>query len=226
MAASRESTILGAGVPDFLAQQDALETPDLLGVPAGFSDSYIREHVVERYWRGFPRIDLEPTLRRFEDDNALGLLGWFIFNGLDALEVPRSMQFPFAEQFGRIRGAEPFRRHGADEFRYTLDARAGGPTRVALFADFGTGLSHSRFIARQIAVDGFDAAIHLGDVYYTGTFKQYQTYFEEPLEQVLQNGTQVFIIPDNHDGYSGFHAYVDFIDRRRFSGISRSAKLR
>jgi hypothetical protein len=124
------------------------------------------------------------------------------------------MQFPFAEQFGRIRGAEPFRRHGADEFRYTLDARAGGPTRVALFADFGTGLSHSRFIARQIAVDGFDAAIHLGDVYYTGTFKQYQTYFEEPLEQVLQNGTQVFTIPDNHDGYSGFHAYVDFIDRR------------
>src|SRR5262249_8456921 len=78
VAASRESTTLGAGVPDFSAQQDALETPDLLGVPAGFSDSYIREHVVERYWRGLPRIDLEPTLRRFEDDNALGLLGWFI----------------------------------------------------------------------------------------------------------------------------------------------------
>lgn len=217
VAASREPAVLGpggAGTQDFSAQEEELQGPELLGVAADFGDRYVEEHVVERYRVGFPRIDLEPKLRRFEDDNALGILGWFVFNGLEAVTVPRSLKPPFAEQFGRIKGAQRFRRHGEDRFVYKLDAPKGKRARVALFADFGTGLAHSRFIARQIEVDRFDAAVHLGDVYYTGTPAQYRTYFEEPLNQVMRNGTQLFVIPDNHDGYSGFHAYVDFLDRR------------
>jgi hypothetical protein len=83
----------------------------------------------------------------------------------------------FPEQFGRIAGAAEFRRHGADKFVYQLAAGAGGRTTIALFADFGTGLAHSSFIARQIHLSRYDAAVHLGDVYYTGTTKQYQEYF-------------------------------------------------
>jgi hypothetical protein len=218
---AQQPAILGGGMSsDFAAQQEALEGPALLGVPSDFGDRYIEEHVVERYRAGFSRIDLEPKLRRFEDDNVLGIVGWFLFNGPNAVTVPRRLSAPFSEQFGRILGAEKFRRHGADQFVYKLNEPAGGRTRVALFADFGTGLSHARFIARQLEVDRFDAAVHLGDVYYTGTPKQYRTYFEEPLEPALQNGTKLFVIPDNHDGYSGFHAYVDFLDRRLQQGGS------
>jgi hypothetical protein len=92
-----------------------------------------------------------------------------VFNGVGAVKVPRSLTPPFPEQFGRISGAETFRRHTAtDNFVHSLSLRPGADRmRVVLFADFGTGLAHSRFIARQIALDenGFDAAVHLGDVY-------------------------------------------------------------
>lgn len=207
--AARMTETLGAGAagaaPDF---------PALLGIPADFSDRYIREHIDPRYWEGLPRIDLEPKLRRFQDDDVLGLLGWLVFNGPEALAVPRSTRSPFREQFGRIRNAQPFRRHGTDQFVHRVAAPDGHSTRIALFADFGTGLGHARFVARQIMLDRFEAAIHLGDVYYTGTPVQYREHFELPLDPVLDSGTQLFVIPDNHDGYSGFHAYCDYLDRR------------
>src|SRR5262245_12576902 len=56
VAQSRESALLGAGAPDFSEQEEALQGPELLGVPDGFSNQYIEEHVVERYWKGLPRI--------------------------------------------------------------------------------------------------------------------------------------------------------------------------
>jgi hypothetical protein len=209
---ARAGGLLGAGVRGGVA-----DFPELLGVPADFSDRYVAEHVPARYWEGKPRIDLQPKLRRFEDDSPLGMLGWFVFNGPEALEVPRSLRPPFREQFGRIPGAQRFRRHGAGDGDYVhpLPAPGGGETtRVALFADFGTGLGHAAFVARQLTVDRFEAAIHLGDVYYTGTPEQYRSHFEVPLDPVLRSGTQLFVVPDNHDGYSGFHAYCDFLDRR------------
>lgn len=189
--------------------------PDLLGaVPDTFSDDYVRDHVDARYVTGRPRVDLLPNLRRYEDDSPGGLIGWLLFNGPEALRVPRRLTPPFREQFGRIENAAKFRRHSAaDPFVYELREPGGDtPTRIALFADFGTGLGHTMFIARQLEIDRFEAAVHLGDVYYTGTPEQYKTNFKEPLEPVVAAGTDLFVIPDNHDGYSGFHAYCDFID--------------
>lgn len=212
---ARAAGLLGASDLSFVEPQ--LEQPELLGIPSSFSDDYVAAHVVERFWRDLPRIDLEPTLKRFEDDDLVGILGWLVFNGPGAITVPRSLHPPFAEQFGRIAGAQAFIRHSAaDDFVRRLNPRPGsGRIHIALFADFGTGLAHSRFIARQIALTEptFDAAVHLGDVYYTGTTKQYQEYFEEPLHGVLENDTQLYVLPDNHDGYSGFHAFADFRSR-------------
>lgn len=215
VARSGDSGLLGPGGGGWSQQEEALEGPELLGIPKDFSDGYVQEFVVARYRDGFPAIDLEPKLRRFEDRHPLGVLGWLIFNGPEALSVPRGGPPRFKEQFGRINGAEEFRRHGpADSFVYRLEPRVAGKIRVALLADFGTGLAPSRFIARQIAVDRFDAAVHLGDVYYTGEIHEYERYFETPLEPALRNGTKLFVIPDNHDAYSGFHAYADFLKRR------------
>ena len=197
-----------------LDAEDSGQGPALLGVPASFSDEYVAQHVDPRYWRGRPRIDLQPNLKRYEDDSAGGLIGWLLFNGLEAVRVPRSSKPPFREQFGRIPNAEEFRRHSnGDTFVYPLREPPDGPTRIALFADFGTGLGHALFIARQLEVDTFEAAVHLGDVYYTGTPEQYKTNFKEPLDPVVAAGTDLFVIPDNHDGYSGFHAYCEYIDK-------------
>ncbi len=211
--ASTESELLGGEGGEEIDYEDEYG-PELLGIPDDFSEQYIADHVVERYRKDLPPIDLRPKLRRFEDDNVVGLLGWLVFNGPEALRVPRHWKPPFREKFGEIHGAENFRRHGDNNYVYQLAAGEGGRTRVVLFADFGTGLAHSRFIARQIHLDGFDAAVHLGDVYYTGTCKEYDEYFAEPLMPAIDNGTKFFVIPDNHDGYSGFHAYVDFIRNR------------
>lgn len=210
------TVVQAAQMPEILGGAPAVRVdfPELLGVPADFSDRYIEAHIDPRYWHGLPRIELQPKLRRFEDDSVLGLLGWLVFNGPEAIAVPRSPSFPFREQFGRIPCAEPFRRHGTDSFVHRVEAPGNRPTRIGLFADFGTGLGHARFIARQLMLDRFEAAIHLGDVYYTGTPVQYREHFEEPLDPVLASGTKLFVIPDNHDGYSGFHAYCDFLDRR------------
>jgi len=205
-------TLLG-GPGNFREVDEELQPPGLLGIPASFSDDYVSKNVIERYRKGLASIDLKPKDHRFEDDNALGILGWLLFNGPEAVTVPRGPHLH--EQFSRISGAAPFRRHSAaDPFVYKLDSPAGTPPRIALFADFGTGLGHSLFIARQLDVDRYHAAFSLGDVYYTGTFEQYKEYFETPLDKVLKNGTQLYVIPDNHDGYSGFNAYLDFLDRR------------
>lgn len=212
-----------AASDDHAAAQPVLPGPPLdirstfgslsLGIHADFSARYIADHVPERYWRDQPPIDLEPRLTRFQDDDFLGLLGWLLFNGPEALRVPRSLAPPFRELFGRIPNAADFRRHGVeDAFVYALDVPADRAARVALFADFGTGLGHARFIARQLAVDGYDAAIHLGDVYYTGTRKEYPRHFASLLEPARASGTKLFVIPDNHDGYSGFHAYGEYLD--------------
>jgi hypothetical protein len=192
-----------------------VEIPEVLGAPPGFSSAYIAAHVPEKYWKGQPAIDLRPELHRYEDDDPLGWAGWAWFNGLQALDVPRSLKPPFREKFGDIDGAVKFRRHASDDFLHRFPMPAdGSPLRIALFADFGTGLGHAQFIARQLALDPFTAAIHLGDVYYTGTPKQYRNNFEEPLAPMIESGTKLFVLPDNHDGYSGFHAYCDFLIRR------------
>jgi len=213
---SKESTdLLGAGAAEVdYEEKFGHDEPELLGAPPDFSRSYIRQHVAQNLWNNLEEIDLDPKSSQFEDDSALGVIGWILFNGLEAVKVPRSLEPPFREQFGRIPGAEPFRRHNeTNPYVYSLAApAAGNRTRVALFADFGTGLGHARFIARQIAQGGYDAAVHLGDVYYTGTPKQYDEYFAKPLQPVVQNGIKLYVIPDNHDGYCGFHAYTSYID--------------
>jgi len=146
---------------------------------------------------------INPYERRFEDDHATGLAGWIIWNGLPALK-------------GVFR-KEPFRWHTEKESRfvYQLDPAEGAPLRIALFADFGTGLAHSFYIAHQFAVEAYDAVLHLGDIYYTGTRQQYRDYFRKPLEETAAGlkpvfeSSKVFLLPDNHESYSGFSGYFD-----------------
>jgi hypothetical protein len=77
--------------------------------------------------------------------------------------------------------------------------------RMAIFGDWGTGMYGAPLVAKQIALAGVDAAIHLGDVYYSGTVREQQERCIAlwPLAALSRtcNG--------NHDMYSGGHGLFD-----------------
>jgi len=196
-----------------------LEAAAHAGLEAASLPSNFIDNIAAKYRH--PGIQIDPNAFLFEDDSVLGIFGWVFFNGLQAAAVPRTNGEPNFRQLAEEKG-QLFRSHIGKQsgFQYRLDSPpAGQPLRIFLFADFGTGLAHSRYIARQLEVDRPACAVHLGDVYYTGTKKQYFEYFREPLRNVVESDeTKLFVIPDNHEGYSGFEGYVEFLDenRRRF----------
>jgi hypothetical protein len=164
---------------------------------------FVQRYVAEPYRTD--TIEIKPYERRFEDDSVDGLAGWILWNGLPALKgLITKSAFRWHDDF-------------TSNFLYRVEPRTpGAPLRIALFADFGTGLSHSLYIARQLAVEDYDCAVHLGDVYYTGTKRQYWEYFEKPLAPMVAKGkTKLFLIPENHEGYSGFDGYFYYLDKQR-----------
>jgi hypothetical protein len=85
---------------------------------------------------------------------------------------------------------------------------------IALFSDFGTGRYHSRYIARQFEKRKYPYAIHLGDVYYAGRKSEFEEYFIDPLNPILEH-SRLFMLNSNHEMYSGGKWYFDFMDRKR-----------
>jgi hypothetical protein len=87
--------------------------------------------------------------------------------------------------------------------------------RIVLVGDWGSGLKRARKVAhqiRRILDDGRAAGreqhvIHLGDVYYTGSRKEYEENFLQywPVKPGENIGS--FIICGNHDMYRGGHDY-------------------
>ncbi|MFL5538287.1 MAG: metallophosphoesterase family protein, partial [Longimicrobiaceae bacterium] len=97
----------------------------------------------------------------------------------------------------------------------------GGTLNVALVADWATGTQTAlNVLAQAVAMDP-DVVIHLGDIYYSGTPTESQTYFYQGVQGVLQQagktmGTgpgdvRVFTLAGNHDMYSGGTGYYAVI---------------
>lgn len=115
----------------------------------------------------------------------------------------------------------PFRWHSAPAYpgRFVyklLEPTPNQPLRVALFSDFGTGLYHSCYIAKQIRHFAYPYAIHLGDVYYAGRASEYDTNFKAQLDPILAR-TKLFTMLGNHDMYSSAFAFFDYLDERKRS---------
>jgi hypothetical protein len=87
--------------------------------------------------------------------------------------------------------------------------------RIVLVGDWGSGLKRARKVADQIRKfldDGRAAGkeqyvIHLGDVYYTGSRKEYEENFLQYWPVKPGENIDSFIICGNHDMYRGGHAY-------------------
>lgn len=149
-------------------------------------------------------IELNPNIRQFEK-----LDPWWLGVADENL----------LSKLGRWPNLERFVQHSKDApFVYQATA-AEAAAPIGLFADFGTGLYHSRMIAEQLARRSLGYAVHLGDVYYAGRQQEFARYFTEPLRPLVQK-TKLFALAENHELYSGGKWYLDFLRDPQKSGIS------
>jgi hypothetical protein len=161
----------------------------------------------------FPGIDLaeipiDPGNTQFESEGDL--LGWVLFSGWAWIKGKLNLlnKAPFRWHDDPV--------HGATRFTYPLRHPASdGSTRLALFSDFGTGLYHSRYIAKQLAAGGFPYAIHLGDVYYAGRQSEFDEHLIAPLQPLVDRGARLFLLNANHEMYSGAEPYFAYLDAKR-----------
>jgi hypothetical protein len=145
-------------------------------------------------------IPIDPNNHQFE--TVGDLFGWVAFAAYPAIFPADKADFRDHERLGAT-------------FEYPLpEPGADSPLDVALFADFGTGLYHSRYIAKQFRERKYPCAIHLGDVYYAGRSSEFRDNFIAPLEPSLSS-TALFMLNSNHEMYSGGRWYFDFIERKR-----------
>jgi hypothetical protein len=80
--------------------------------------------------------------------------------------------------------------------------------RVAMTADWGTGLYGAPRIAEQmLRMGGFDVLLHLGDVYYSGTREEIQARFLDVWPRTA--GTISRTLNSNHEMYSGGFGYFE-----------------
>ncbi len=150
-------------------------------------------------------IPIVPADTQFETHGDLA--NWIRFTG--------KVKNPFWMAKTQRAASERFRR-GEHAYRLTppAGAKSNEPMRVALFADFGTGRYHSRFITHQLSRLRPHYAIHLGDVYYAGTGPEFDQYFIWPLEAVVTQ-SHFFGLAGNHELYSANIAYFAYLDKLR-----------
>lgn len=85
-----------------------------------------------------------------------------------------------------------------------IDYQLPNDAKVALLADWGTGMDDARaMLAHIVATHQPAAIIHLGDIYYAGTPAQSAHNFVDVFNQVFGAGPRVpvFNLPGNHDYY-------------------------
>jgi 3',5'-cyclic AMP phosphodiesterase CpdA len=107
-----------------------------------------------------------------------------------------------------FRGKHKFIKHTSlDSFRQPLPANA----TVALFADWGTGEATAQRVMEQIKARQPTHAIHLGDVYYSGTPNEVRNRFLKVIDQFGPQPSECkfFALNSNHEMFSGGYGYFD-----------------
>ena len=124
-----------------------------------------------------------------------------------------------------FKGKHKFTAHTSlSSFQRPLPDRA----TIALFSDWGTGEGSARRVMRQIALQNPTHAIHLGDVYFSGTEKEIQRRFLDIIdaEGPPPAACTYLALNSNHEMYSGGHAYFDLTLKSRFNQEASYFNLR
>ena len=116
----------------------------------------------------------------------------------------------------------PLPRHDGSPtgFRYPLRTReSDGTAVVALFSDWGTGYYHARYIAKHVGtVVGAGQAIHLGDIYYTGTASEFARCFDRAFDRWVLRQMPFYALNANHEMDSHGIPYFAFLEEKRRRG--------
>lgn len=95
---------------------------------------------------------------------------------------------------------------------------------IGVFSDFGNGLSHSRYITKQLRNTSLDHLLYVGDVYYCGTSKEFKEYVAPEIEDFLTGNTpsgkkvNVMMLNSNHEMFSKGYSYFSYIKYRLQKG--------
>lgn len=193
------------------ADPDTLEQA-LLGPVLLERDSARRPAADFRFRAWSDELTPDPASYRVEDhtfETFGDLMGWIVNCG--QVKIPR------VAQANRARASALFQWHHSkiSQFKYTLKAPTGQPIKLAIVADFGTGLVHSQYIARQLAEAKYPYVFQLGDIYYAGREEEYRKFYRSPMKPILEGGSKVFALAGNHEQYSGNQNYWNDIHYRQ-----------
>jgi 3',5'-cyclic AMP phosphodiesterase CpdA len=88
-----------------------------------------------------------------------------------------------------------------------------GLLRVAVLGDWATGEAEALAVLDQVMKQQPDLIIHVGDIYYSGTFDECQRNFLGPLAAARQKyrSIPVYTLPGNHDYYSGGQGFFSIL---------------
>ena len=121
---------------------------------------------------------------------------------------PGWLSVAFEKLKALFRGKHKFIEHTSlSSFQLSLPDQA----TVVLFSDWGTAEETARRVMRQITLQRPTHAIHLGDVYYSGTKKEIQRRFLDVIdaEGPPASTCTYLALNSNHEMYSGGHAYFE-----------------
>ena len=172
------------------------------------------EAIATAIWRG-NHIDTKQYLKELTEQ----------YGGCDLRYIATIWQYIKFRFFSR--GEIPYRMpQHSDSF--VIDERLPANAKIALVADWGTGLPEARKLLEKLKDKDPDVVIHLGDIYYSGTEPEVKNYFyaiwqdvlgipavpwgEELPDADLTARPATFTLSGNHDMYSGGKPYYTLID--------------
>lgn len=100
-----------------------------------------------------------------------------------------------------------------DDFAYSIPEKN---LKVGVIADWGTGEDEAETVLDLLFAEKPDLVLHLGDVYYSGTEKEYQHNYLDVIVKYREKygiSTPVYNLPGNHDYYSGGDAFYDVLPK-------------
>jgi len=107
---------------------------------------------------------------------------------------------------------------GGGNINYSvIQKKLPNDAKVLMLGDWGTGLPDAvTMLKTAIRDNDFDAIIHLGDIYYSGTEEECRNNVTNVLTQIFQElgKTRVpfYTLPGNHDYYSGGKGFLTLLD--------------
>ncbi len=189
------------------AAAQAVQTPATLAAPQGAAQGTVCfcSHAAIKLAEAKILGDTQDC-QRYEDDLSK-------FGQCDPLYAAAAVKYAefFVAQCKQI----PYRvyRNLSD---FVINGKLPAKARVAILGDWGTGQPAALNVLRQIAAKKPDVVIHLGDVYYSGTEFEDQSYFFQPWSSILnlaQTNISTFTLAGNHDMYSGGCGYYHLVDQ-------------